>query len=246
MNATDPKVVSKIASLRKQVEAAQQEFDMAVTFHETWKPLAYDKDLHKRMGDSFATQTFLVVCLALRREMLLALMRLWDKDERNVGMELSIANVLRDQSVVHALAVDRVARMGMASWEDEMRSDLNQQAREAIGLVEKYSEKGSHYATLQKLRRLRNQRLAHRPAKEVAATGLDPTDEEIESFYQDKSKLVGLLLSLVAGVAYDPNDTAEVARFYAKFFWAGVRGERTEGHPNYRAPPPASGDNADV
>jgi hypothetical protein len=41
MNATDPKVASKIASLRKQVEAAQQEFDMAVTFHETWKPLAY-------------------------------------------------------------------------------------------------------------------------------------------------------------------------------------------------------------
>jgi hypothetical protein len=136
--------------------------------------------------------------------------------------------------------------MGMASWEDEMRSDLNQQAREAIGLVEKYSETGSHYATLPKLRRLRNQRLAHRPAKVAAAAGLDPTDEEIESFYQDNSKLVGLLLSLVAGVAYDPNDTAEVARFYAKFFWAGVRGERTEGRPNYRAPPPASGDNADV
>ena len=39
-------------------------------------------------------------------------------------MEDSIANVLRDQSVVHALAVDRGARMGMADWEDEMRCDL--------------------------------------------------------------------------------------------------------------------------
>jgi hypothetical protein len=237
MNATDRKVASKIASLQKQVKAAQQEFDMAITFHETWRPLAYDKDLHKRMGDSFATHTFLVVRLALRREMLLALMRLWDRDERNVGMELSIADLLRDRSVVHALAVDRVARMGMADWEDEMRSDLSQRASEAIALVEKYSEAGSHYTTLQKLRRLRNQRLAHRPVKEVAATGLAPTDEEIESFYQDNSKLVGLLLSLVSGVAYDPNDTAEAYRFYAKFFWAGVRGERTEGHPNYRAPP---------
>jgi hypothetical protein len=166
------------------VEAAKQEFDMALTFHETWKPAAYDKDLHKRMGDSFATHTFLVVRLALRREMLLALMRLWDRDGRNVGMELSIADLLRDQSVVHALAADRVARMGMASWEDEMRSELSQRTSEAIALVEKYSETGSHYATLRKLRRLRNQRLAHRPAKEVAATGLDPTDEEIESFYQ--------------------------------------------------------------
>jgi hypothetical protein len=226
MNAIDPKVAIKIASLRKQVEAAKQEFDMAVTFHETWKPLAYDKDLHKRMGDSFATQTFLVVRLALRREMLLALMRLWDRDrdERNVGMELSIANVLRDQSVVHALAVDPAARIGMASWEDEMRDDLSQKTSEAIALVEKYSETGSHYNTLKKLRRLRNQRLAHRPAKEVAATGLDPTDEEIESFYQDNSKVIGLLLSLVVGIAYDANDTAEVYRFYAKFLGWGARG----------------------
>ena len=246
MNAFDPKIAADIASLRKQVEAAQQEFDMAVRFHETWKPLAYDKDLHNRMGDSFATHTFLVVRLALRREMLLALMRLWDRDGRNVGMEFSIADLLRDQAVVHALAADRAVRIGMADEEDQMRSDLSQRASEAIALVEKYSETGSHYATLRKLRRLRNQHLAHRPAKEVVATGLDPTDVEIESFYQDNSKLIGLLLSLVAGIAYDPNDTAEVYRFYAKFFWAGVRGERTEGHPNYRAPPPTSGDSADV
>ena len=246
MNAFDPKIAADIASLRKQVEAAQQEFDMAVRFHETWKPLAYDKDLHNRMGNSFATHTFLVVRLALRREMLLALMRLWDRDGRNVGMEFSIADLLRDQAVVHALAADRAVRIGMADEEDQMRSDLSQRASEAIALVEKYSETGSHYATLRKLRRLRNQHLAHRPAKEVVATGLDPTDVEIESFYQDNSKLIGLLLSLVAGIAYDPNDTAEVYRFYAKFFWAGVRGERTEGHPNYRAPPPTSGDSADV
>jgi AbiU2 len=176
MNAFDPKIAADIASLRKQVEAAQQEFDMAVRFHETWKPLAYDKDLHNRMGDSFATHTFLVVRLALRREMLLALMRLWDRDGRNVGMEFSIADLLRDQAVVHALAADRAVRIGMADEEDQMRSDLSQRASEAIALVEKYSETGSHYATLRKLRRLRNQHLAHRPAKEVVATGLDPTD----------------------------------------------------------------------
>ena len=152
MNAFDRKIAADIASLRKQVEAAQQEFDMAVRFHETWKPLAYDKDLHNRMGDSFATHTFLVVRLALRREMLLALMRLWDRDGRNVGMEFSIADLLRDQAVVHALAADRAVRIGMADEEDQMRSDLSQRASEAIALVEKYSETGSHYATLRKLR----------------------------------------------------------------------------------------------
>jgi hypothetical protein len=67
-------------------------------------------------------------------------------------------------------------------------------------------------------------------------TTADATDVEIESFYQDNSELIHLLLSLVERIAYDPNDTAETYHFYASFFWAGVRGERTEGHPNYRAP----------
>ncbi len=75
MNVNDP----KIADLGAEVKAAQQEFDMAVTFHEVWKPAAYDKDLHHRMGKSYASNAFNVVRVALRREMLLALMRLWDK-----------------------------------------------------------------------------------------------------------------------------------------------------------------------
>jgi hypothetical protein len=229
LNAIGPKV----ARLREQVKAVQQEFDMAITFHETWKPLAYDKDLHKRMGESFATHAFLIVRMALRREMLLALMRIWDKDSRTVRMK-AVADILRDQSVVSSLTADRAVRIGMRDEEDQMRSDLSRRAREAIALVDKYCQGGSHYAVFEKLRRLRHERLAHRRVE--AATGLDPTDDEIESFYQDNSNLVALLLSLVEGMAYDPNDTAEIYRFYAKFFWAGVRGERTEGHPNYRVP----------
>jgi hypothetical protein len=58
----------KIASLREKVNAARQEFDMAVTFHEVWKPAAFDEDLHKRMGPSYATNAFFVVREALRRK----------------------------------------------------------------------------------------------------------------------------------------------------------------------------------
>ena len=92
MNIADPKIVS----LREHVEAPQQEFDMAVAFHETWKPTAYDEDLHKRMGKSYATNAFKVVRLALRREMMLALMRLWDKRRDAVRLE-DIAQTLRDR-----------------------------------------------------------------------------------------------------------------------------------------------------
>jgi len=70
---------------------------------------------------------------------------------------------------------------------------------------------------------LRHERLAHREIAGVA-TGTNATDEEVESFYQDMSKLISLLLSLVMAQAYDPEDTAQVYRFHAKFFWAAVRG----------------------
>jgi hypothetical protein len=32
----------------------------------------------------------------------------------------------------------------------------------------------------------------------------------------------------------------DVYRYHASFFWAAVRGERSEGHPNYRAPLPGA------
>jgi hypothetical protein len=38
MEIDDPKIVA----LREKVTAAQQKFDVAVTFHEVWKPAAYD------------------------------------------------------------------------------------------------------------------------------------------------------------------------------------------------------------
>jgi hypothetical protein len=224
----------KIVSLREKVVAAREEFDLAITFHESWKPTAYDEDLHKRMGASYATNTFLVVRAALRREMLLGLMRLWDKDARAVGME-SIAVTLRDRNVINALAADRAARIGLPEAEGAMRKELGQRASAAIVLIDKYSKCGSHEAVLRKFRRLRNERLAHRQTTAVVAQ-VDPTAGEVEAFYQDISKLIRLLATLVLKQAYNPEDTGHVFRDYATFFWAGVRGERTEGHPNYRAP----------
>ena len=50
------------------------------------------------------------------------------------------------------------------------------------------------------------------------------------------SELIRRLLSLVMAIAYNPEQTGKVYRHHAKFFWAGVRGEWTEGHPSYRAP----------
>jgi hypothetical protein len=223
------------ADLSAKVKAAQREFDMAVQFHEVWKPALYDEDLRQRMGVSYATNAFDVVRVALRREMLLALMRLWDRDARAIGME-AIAETLGEQSFIDSLAADRAARTGLPQIVGRMRIEVSKKADDAVALVDKYSEGGSHCAMRKKLQTLRNEHLAHRQTSLTAATGADATDDEIEAFYLDNSKIVSLLLSLVAATSYDPQDTAGVYRHYATHFWAGVRGEQTEGHPSYRAP----------
>lgn len=232
MEIDDPKIVA----LRAQVTAAQQEFDMAVAFHEVWKPTAYDKSLHCRMGRSYATQAFLVVRTALRREMILALMRLWDSNKQAKGIRMqSVAATLRDKDVIDALATDRVNRIGLPEAIDQMRADLGNRSNEVIQLVNKYMEGGVRDVVLKKLLRLRHERLAHHQLVPATATGANASDKEIEEFYQDNLTLIHILLSVVNAMAYDPEDTAKVYRHYASYFWAGARGEQTEGHPNYRS-----------
>jgi hypothetical protein len=105
-----------LTALGAKVRAAQQEFDLAVTFHVVWKPTAYDRDLRERMGTSYATNAFQVVRAALRREMLLALLRLWDSYPQAVGME-SIAETLRDPLIIDQLVVERSARIELSGIE---------------------------------------------------------------------------------------------------------------------------------
>ena len=218
MEIDDPKIIA----LRQKVTAAQQEFDMAVTFHEIWKPAAHDQDLHSRLGESFATQAFLVTRTALRREMVLALIRLWDTNKRAIRME-SVWATLRDSEVVDVLALDRVRHLGFPEAIGAMRDDLGKKADEVISLVSKYMEGGPRHTVLETLRSLRHERLAHRQLSPATAPGANATDKEIEEFYQDNSKLIQILLSLVNAMAYDPEDTARVFRHYATCFWGAFQ-----------------------
>lgn len=209
----------KILTLRKQVAAAQQEFDMAVAFHEVWKPAAYDKDLHSRLGTSYATQAFLVARTALRREMLLALTRLWDTTKPAIRMTL-VRDMLRDKDVIEALAFDRAKRGGWLEVLDAMTDDLKKKADEAVWLLNEYID-GTRRTVLSDLLTLRNEQLAHH---QLAKSAMRPntTDDEIEKLYQDHSKLIKILLGVVNATAYDPQDTARVFGLYAGHFWKRV------------------------
>jgi AbiU2 len=149
-----------ILSLREHVQAAQEVFDLAVVFHEVWKPATYDKDLHQRMGVSYATHTFRAIATALRREIWLALMRLWDKDPRTVRL-WDIGNSLSDRNfrLVDVLAADRSARFNDPHIAAEMQKDMRQQAMEVTDLIKDYSKEGLNNTIVEKLRTVRHERL---------------------------------------------------------------------------------------
>lgn len=223
----------EITQLKKMVAAAQEEFDKAVTYHEVWKSAVYDKDLHNGMGRSYAANAFLVMRTALRREMQLALMRLWDKDDRAVRMSKIVATI-RKSAVIDALAADRARGSDWPGEVNMMRADLQAKADKVIKLTRKYSEGGSRNAILKSLKCLRDEWLAHRQIEPSIVAGADTSDEAIEEFYQDNAKIIQELLSLVGAMAYDPLDLAREYERCAAEFWAGARGERTEGHPHFR------------
>lgn len=243
-----------IERMKNMVDLARQEIELAVMFHETWRPAAYDTDLHKRIGDSYAGKAFLVIRMSLHRELLLALKRIWDTNKKSVRMGW-IADRLQDKRFFEALIQHRAQRLGLTSsyLASAIREALASKRDMVLALICKYVEQGKAAPVLEKLTKVRHAHLAHRqlptipaaidllgqhdPEKESVASA---TGGEIEEFYQDCLQLVSLLLSLVQGLAYDLSETAGIYKHHASFFWASARGERTEGHPDFRAPPPTS------
>jgi hypothetical protein len=216
--------VDPASDLRTRVIAAVQEYDTLVQFHETWRIAAQDKALHGRVSHSFAGQTLLIVRLALRREMLLGLSRLWDHRTEAIKI-ISIADDLENSTILDSLLPNT-----------PVYAEARGQAAEAAALIRRYEKGGSSHSVLSRLRKLRNQHLAHHQiaAKLIGVVDEEEIEKETEALYADSAKLISLLEHVVEKTAYDPKDTAGVAAFHAKFFWEAVTGERNEGHPRRR------------
>ncbi len=228
--------VLEYQKLRGAVQAAFDQATQAIMFHETWRPAAKDVELHARMGTSYATHSFQIARWALRRELILALMRIWDHNSSSLSMR-RVGTFLKDADFFVVLVEERAQGLGCS---DEyqiglVRKILEEERSLALPLIEKYLPGGQGFHTFKNLRILRDQRLAHHKIN-GAASLVDPTDDGIEQFYRDTLDLVSHLLHVVNGVACDVGESASMFAFYAQYFWAGVRGERTDGHPDYRSP----------
>jgi hypothetical protein len=177
--------VDPVENLRTKVRAAVAEYDESVAYHETWRIASNDAALHKRVGHSFAGNTFLVVRKALRRELILSLARLWDTQTGTVKMH-SIADDLETPAVLNAL------------WPDSpIYQEPRRMAAEAASVIREHEKGGSNYAALDSVRTLRNQHLAHRQTSRVGTIQEDKLQEEVERLYQVSARLISHLEHVV-------------------------------------------------
>ena len=230
----------KVERLRANVRAAFDEFDLVMKLYETWHPAAYDRKLFRRMGDSLAGHAFHVLREALQREIVIGLTKLWDTGDRAIRMD-KIGSYIRSPAVIRALAVERAASLPIEGVIAAMERDLTAMAEAALAIIDKYSPNGPHRTVHDGLHKLRNTRFAHRQVTLDAFSDVILTTAEVHTFYQDMSNLMRMLMSLALAVAHDPHEFALTYRRYAAEFWAGVRSERMEGHPNYKTPPNLGG-----
>ena len=221
----------RAAKLRAMVKAARHEADQAVTYREAWRPMAHDAQLHERLGKSFASQTFLVIRLALWRETLAALMRIWDRKSDAIHLSWMIAQ-LQDEKLISELREKQFASLSPEIAE-AMLEDIISKAAKVKAVFDEY-DTGAKRRDHTFLQQVRHEQLAHaRTKSKLTEAPANWCDQRTEDFYKATMFIVGQLLSLVEATYYDLADTAEVYGHHAKLFWAGVKGERTEGHPNY-------------
>ena len=156
MNIDDPKILA----LQVTVAAMAEEFDMATTFHEVWKPAATDRDLQERLGPSYASQAFLVIRTALGRKMLMALTRMWDSNKQGLRMR-TIPDALGEPGLLEAFVQDRADHIRVPEVSSAMLVDLMRMADKVKPLIRKYMAGGTHEAVLETAVSLRQERLAH-------------------------------------------------------------------------------------
>ncbi|WP_133660778.1 hypothetical protein [Paraburkholderia sp. BL10I2N1] len=81
------------------------------------------------MGASYASHAFLAIRTALRRKVLLALMRVWDGQKDSVRLKLVIA-AIGDNEFIDALVADRMgtlrqqSNMTLTGFEDQVRATI--------------------------------------------------------------------------------------------------------------------------
>jgi hypothetical protein len=125
---------------------------------------------------------------------LLGLSSLWDHRTEAIKI-ISIADDLENPTILDSLLPDT-----------PIYTEARGQAAEAAALIRRYEKGGSSHSMLSRLRKLRNQHLAHHQiaAKPIGVVEEEKIEKDTVVLYADSAKLISLLEHVVERTAYDP------------------------------------------
>lgn len=232
MAEAEPPTIREMGDI---VQASLGEFAYAMALHEAWKPAAFDVSLHARLDESYAANTFNVVRTALRRELLMTLARLWDSQHKAIDLS-QFSGWLRSDTFIDRLIEHRKVYSDKGSIQDLFRGDLTRRCEVAASTIAKFKPGGEQHAHLKCLIAVRGQDLAHHQMGRAKASPLTLDEKDVEAIYVGSAEIIGHLMSIINATAITPLEGAGVYAGYARRFWAPVRGESIEGHPEHRPP----------
>ncbi len=210
-----------VDDLQRIAEFACQEMAYITSLHEHWKPAAYDETIFSRFNNTYAGHSFNVIRVALRREVVLGLLRLWDSKPRTFNMRLISENLRDDGLYDCVLSHIRDAFMPSPDCRAEYRA---KRTRLCDLITDTQGESSNKWKCLFKIR---NEHLAHRNTggqpKLVAVASGDKEDTAVEWLYNRSAKIVEDLLAVTNGHTYSFSVAAGVDNLYAGYFWDAFR-----------------------
>ena len=235
---------SEIELMKKFVYAIRDEIMYVISIYETWHPMVSDDELQSRFNHSLAGQSFVFIRIALQREILLTLTRLWD----GVGGSISIKKIAHNLENKHFVKklIEKTYKIENDTEESyfiksEMSSYVESKINQVLSIMNAYIKPNGHgLKILFYLKELRNKKLAHNQVNVEEANfdsniNIDITFGELDTLFKDMLIIAEFLLSIFHRHGYNMDEARRVDATYARIFWRGATGEKKPGHPDYRS-----------
>ena len=217
-----------IAELRHRLDLTWQDLMTAVACFEIFRVAARDKTLLDRLGKSFSTGAFNAIRNSLYREVVLALMRIWDKSPKNnLRMEEIILNLTRSEVVASIKRRRREAFGDMGHNADAAEAQVEREIRQ-IKFIQNRIMRGSLRNAFKALEKHRNEFLAHSTLGRSSASEIRDVVYGDERYLLRWSAILSKKLNLLLDLHTSPRSDFRDFKIAAKCFWGPVRAETVE------------------
>jgi len=207
-----------VEQICQQCKVAEEELLHVISIHANWRVATLDEDIFGQFDGTYAAHTFKAVRVALRREVIMGLSRIWDTRHDTINF-LKIAQSLRDQTTHDAIMLGNYRDRAN---DPEFRKACVTKRDEVCNTIERLLAR-IRPEMMRRVRQIRDTHLAHRGVQERRQTapvqGATYDDRAVDWLYVQSIKVVELLFEVVFARGSSFATASGVDEYYARHFW---------------------------